>query len=235
MILTCPSCATRYEADAAKFLPAGRKVRCAKCGHTWHQPAPASGHEIPAAEPAKESADAGAADPSPAVAAAPETVPETPMAASVATAAKPRTGWRTGALTGWAILFVVVALLCWLAVAFRQGIASVWPQTATFYNAAGLTVNTVGLAFEDVSYRVTSEDDQPVLHIKGKIVNITQRELTVPAIQAALIDEARRHLYDWNIVAQAKTLAPGKATTFQAHLPSPPSGARHVDLKFVKS
>ena len=41
MILTCPNCATRYEADAAKFLPAGRKVRCAKCGHTWHQPAPA--------------------------------------------------------------------------------------------------------------------------------------------------------------------------------------------------
>src|SRR5471032_2416724 len=37
MILTCPSCATRYQADEAKFPAAGRQVRCAKCGHVWHQ------------------------------------------------------------------------------------------------------------------------------------------------------------------------------------------------------
>jgi predicted Zn finger-like uncharacterized protein len=41
MILTCPQCATRYQADAAKFLPPGRNVRCAKCGHMWHQDAAA--------------------------------------------------------------------------------------------------------------------------------------------------------------------------------------------------
>src|ERR1700722_10020274 len=40
MILTCPSCATRYQADEAKFPAAGRQVRCAKCGHVWHQPGP---------------------------------------------------------------------------------------------------------------------------------------------------------------------------------------------------
>jgi predicted Zn finger-like uncharacterized protein len=41
MIITCPQCATRYQADAIKFQPAGRNVRCAKCGHVWHQDAPA--------------------------------------------------------------------------------------------------------------------------------------------------------------------------------------------------
>src|SRR4029077_9499442 len=40
MILTCPQCATRFQADAAKFLPAGRTVKCAKCGEVWHQGAP---------------------------------------------------------------------------------------------------------------------------------------------------------------------------------------------------
>lgn len=40
MIITCPSCSTRYPVDAASFAPAGRKVRCAKCGHHWHQGPP---------------------------------------------------------------------------------------------------------------------------------------------------------------------------------------------------
>src|SRR2546423_12350303 len=40
MILTCPSCGTRYRADPASFKAPGRNVRCAKCGHTWFQTAP---------------------------------------------------------------------------------------------------------------------------------------------------------------------------------------------------
>lgn len=40
MIITCPSCSARYPVDAASFTPAGRKVRCAKCAHTWHQAPP---------------------------------------------------------------------------------------------------------------------------------------------------------------------------------------------------
>ena len=42
MILTCPSCDTRYSVDASKFPAAGRTVRCAKCSHSWHQPGEAA-------------------------------------------------------------------------------------------------------------------------------------------------------------------------------------------------
>jgi predicted Zn finger-like uncharacterized protein len=224
MILTCPNCATRYEADAAKFLPAGRKVRCAKCSHTWHQPAPPA-----------EVDEAVAVEAAPSLAVEPE---QTPLVRPVPVAVESRklvsAGWRLGALTGWAALIAVLAFLCWGAVQFRQGIVAVWPQTATFYAAAGMDVNTVGLAFQDVSYRVTSEDDLPILHIKGKVVNITAREITIPKISASLTDDKRRELYDWKIDADAKSLAPGKSASFSARVPSPPSGARHVDLKFVK-
>jgi predicted Zn finger-like uncharacterized protein len=36
MLIVCPSCASRYELDAAKLGPGGRKVRCASCQTLWH-------------------------------------------------------------------------------------------------------------------------------------------------------------------------------------------------------
>lgn len=40
MIITCPSCSTRYDVDEDRFLPDGRSVRCAECGESWFVPAP---------------------------------------------------------------------------------------------------------------------------------------------------------------------------------------------------
>ncbi|HLJ63127.1 MAG TPA: zinc-ribbon domain-containing protein, partial [Stellaceae bacterium] len=37
MILTCPHCSTRYQIDPNLLGAGGRAVRCASCGHTWHQ------------------------------------------------------------------------------------------------------------------------------------------------------------------------------------------------------
>jgi len=37
MILTCPSCGTQYAVKDGAIPESGRKVRCASCGHSWHQ------------------------------------------------------------------------------------------------------------------------------------------------------------------------------------------------------
>lgn len=37
MILTCPSCGTQYAVKDGAIPDGGRKVRCASCGHSWHQ------------------------------------------------------------------------------------------------------------------------------------------------------------------------------------------------------
>jgi len=243
MILTCPNCATRYEADAAKFQPSGRKVRCAKCAHSWHQPAPIVAPEHKQ-EHEQEREDVAAptpppvpveSAPAPVQGAAPSVLPAGPTGLPpppAAVAALNR--WRIGALAGWGVLFAVVALVGFVLIEARTEIAALWPKTATAYRAVGLDVNTVGLEFREVSYRVTTEDDQPVLHLKGRIHNFTKQELAVPQIHAALTDDARRELYDWKIDPMVRNLKPGASTIFSARLASPPAGARHVDLKFVK-
>ncbi|HET6620494.1 MAG TPA: DUF3426 domain-containing protein [Dongiaceae bacterium] len=50
VIVACPSCQARFNLDPAKLLPAGRNVRCAKCGHRWRQ-MPEGMEEADAAEP----------------------------------------------------------------------------------------------------------------------------------------------------------------------------------------
>ena len=42
MILTCPACGTQYAVKDGAIPEGGRKVRCASCGHSWHQAAEAS-------------------------------------------------------------------------------------------------------------------------------------------------------------------------------------------------
>jgi len=50
MILTCPSCGTQYAVKDGAIPPEGRKVRCAACGHSWHQTAAETPEEATAAE-----------------------------------------------------------------------------------------------------------------------------------------------------------------------------------------
>jgi predicted Zn finger-like uncharacterized protein len=66
MILTCPSCGTQYAVKDGAIPEGGRKVRCASCGHSWHQ-LPESEtadeeqpYQAPVAEPAPEPGDPAA-------------------------------------------------------------------------------------------------------------------------------------------------------------------------------
>jgi predicted Zn finger-like uncharacterized protein len=248
MILTCPACATRYQTDEAKFPPAGRQVRCAKCGHVWHQAGSAAARETiivqpPAPEPPVPGSSAPGTPVSkpsdPEVSAPwgegshiraqvhiPQSLPPPPPRALLP---------LVGIVLGWIGLIAVVLLIGISAVRYRQEIAVIWPQSAGVYSSLGLDVNTRGIDFIQVEYHRESEDGQVVLAVSGRIVNAGARELPVPQIvRVALSDAANHEIYHWTFTPPVQTLKPGQSAGVLTRLSSPPAAARHLEMRFAK-
>jgi len=246
MILTCPSCDTRYSVDGAKFPAAGRNVRCAKCGHSWHQAgeAPEAGSEpVQQTQPVPDSAPP--ASHVTAEAAPTDFVPQssadglspTRDFAAAVKDEKPRVPLapRLAVVAGWLGLIAVVLLIGFAAVRYRQDIATIWPQSAGVYSSLGLRVNASGIDFRQVEYRRETEDGQVVLAVTGQIVNAGSRELPVPqTVRVTLSDTENHELYHWTFKPTAQVLGPGQSVKFMTRLASPPAAARHLEVRFAK-
>jgi predicted Zn finger-like uncharacterized protein len=251
MILTCPICATRYQTDASSFMPDGRKVRCAKCGHVWHQ-APETASGAPAA--IETPAPAAAAAPVPPQPEAPPQraafTPAPAMASPVAARTPPppsRAGSATvqsmfsparwleplGITVGWLALASIVLVIGWSAVHFRQDIAGLWPQSSTLYAAVGMKVNTLGVEFRGKDAHFEQDNGQDVLVITGKVINVTSHPLTVPPIRVSLLGDDHREIYNWSFSPGTASLGPGQILPFSTRLPNPPATARHIELRFA--
>jgi predicted Zn finger-like uncharacterized protein len=239
MILSCTSCGTRYAVDGSKFPAAGRTVRCAKCGNSWHQAAEAPpesqpdtmaasaapGQGVPAHQPENfESFPANGASPTHAFVPQPaQTGPRTPIGPALAVVA------------GWVGLIAVVLLIAVSAVRYRQDIAVIWPQSAGVYSRLGLHVSASEIDFRQVKYHQDSEDGQVVLAVTGVIVNAGPRELPVPqTVRVTLSDASNHELYHWTFKPSATVLGPGQSVPFVTRLSSPPAAARHLEVRFAK-
>jgi len=145
MIIGCPACRTRYLVDEqALGGRAGRTVRCATCGHTWHQGAPPdlptadepSRFEGPRIEPSLD------VPPRPNIAAEADLeVPPRPGGALRAPAAQPKR--RRSAALRWLVLAVLVALAILVGIfAGREGAVKLWPSFARLFAQAELPAET---------------------------------------------------------------------------------------------
>jgi predicted Zn finger-like uncharacterized protein len=227
MILTCPACATRYQADEAKFPPNGRQVRCAKCGQVWHQPGPGAAAESDA-EPA----------PAPPPAAEPSVSRARVFAPSVAMPEEQNEPLARGAMltvvVGWIGLIALIAAIGYAAMRYRQEIAVIWPQSAGVYSAMGIKLNPQGIDFTKVDYRRENEDGQIVLVVTGNIVNAGSRELSVPQnVRVTLSDDKNHEIYHWNFTPNVQSLRPGQSSPFLTRLSAPPAAARHLEVRFA--
>ena len=228
MILTCPSCETRYNLDAALLHPSGRMVRCVKCSHMWTERPPGAAPE----------------------AAAPRlTVPDVDeeVGASIlqdgdaaerrpAAVAPPPSARRSGAgqLIGWALLVVFIIAVVGGGVFMRHTIVAVWPPATALYQMVGLPVRTVGegLELRNVTSAQQLENDKPTLVINGEIANISDVVREVPKIRVSLLDVRQREIYSWVFSASSKELAPGQVAAFDTRVAEPPESARGLAVMF---
>jgi predicted Zn finger-like uncharacterized protein len=161
MILSCPSCRTRYRVDEGELV-SGRTLRCANCGHTWHH----------AAAPPPPS-------PTPRV---PRPAPSAPAVSRVEAA--PLAG-RSGRPA--VVVFLVLILLIAAAIglyAGRHKLIALWPPAARLYALVRAAPQPLGagLTIGEIMPKRTPEG----LIIKGEVTNTSKVERQVPPLRIAL-------------------------------------------------
>lgn len=189
------------------------------------EPPPAP-EPAPASEP--EQASAVEAEPAAQAEPTPQPAPDFEVPAHA-----PARSEKLALIGGWLGLVIVVLVIGWGAVSYRQEIANLWPQSASLYKALGLPVNARGIAFTDVNYKRETEDKQTVLAVSGKLVNVSGHDLAVPPIRVILTGDNGHELYHWDFTPETTVLKAGQTAPFLTRLSSPPDGARHLTLEFA--
>jgi predicted Zn finger-like uncharacterized protein len=123
--------------------------------------------------------------------------------------------------------------LCMAAVAQKDLMVHLVPQTAALFKAIGLTVNLRGLALADVHGTLDALDGASVLTLQARISNLREALTPVPAIRIAVRDKDHRELYSWTARAPKARLGAGESLLFRNRLAAPPEGAVDVVVSFV--
>ena len=126
-----------------------------------------------------------------------------------------------------AMAALVAALFVWRADVVRR-----LPQTASFYQLAGLDVNLRGLLFRDVKVTTETVEDKQVLVIEGVIVGENKKTVDLPRLRFSVRDAQGAEIYAWNTVLEQTRLKPGDRASFKSRLASPPAEGRSIDVRF---
>ena len=256
MIVPCPACQTRFRVPANALGKAGRKVRCANCGKTWHQipveeakacaPQPAMEEAIP--QPGDEFLQGDSVDDAHEVGeeelekpAANETPPQEPTAIEQSTNSdkslpehqEEGTGGGRG-LVGWLVLITMLGGLGGGGYWYQAKIVEIWPPAGQLYEMLGLgpVAEQVGLAIRNVKWEHIREDGKPVLVVLGEVTNTSQTQRSVPRLLVVILDGRDRRLFRWTAATVKDKLDPGQVTNFLTQLANPPDDARSLAVTF---
>ena len=224
MILSCPSCQSRYVVPDSAIGPTGRKVRCAGCHFSWFQ------------EPTPLELNAGTEPPPPAFATTPHRAPppESPVPAPIREyssqpieaepVARPRRNparWRNIAAVLAFLLMVaaIVAVQYW-------GLPRIGGVGIPIQGSDALTIQNQN------ADRRRLESGNELLEVRGEIVNQTDEVQRVPQIRAELRDAQGRVIYAWSIAPPVQRLQPRGRVPFNSANVDVPRGGANVNLQF---
>ena len=236
MILSCPSCKTRYVVPDSAIGPTGRRVRCANCRYSWVQDPPALDLRTAA------SADEAAEPPVPVPAPAPRPEPPQPPSWAQAGAeaepeAEPEPAgeeWeparrpRRNRARLWTMLAVIAGLLMVGAVVALQVFGL--PEFVRKIVLPVQNANALTITGRPERSRLASGQDLLVLH--GEITNTSDETQRVPQIRAELRDAQNNVVHSWSIAPPVPYLEARRTQRFDSAERDVPAGGRQLILSF---
>ncbi|PWR25387.1 DUF3426 domain-containing protein [Zavarzinia aquatilis] len=220
MIITCPSCSTRYLLPPAALSPAGREVRCARCGNVWFQQPPDDmPHTVNLIEPTRSAGGAAMNVDAPT-----RNLPGPPL-----------THPRRGAALGWLLFFVVIAGGLAAAAAFREQVVEAWPPSGKLYELVGLPVAAYGLSLSTPTTERSSEGGAEILTVAGSIRSTIGQERPVPPLWVSLLDDQGRILRRELASPEPNLLPAGGEARYKVRFAAPPTEATRIAVTFGES
>jgi predicted Zn finger-like uncharacterized protein len=226
IVLSCPSCSTRYRANPSAIDGVGRRVRCASCSHTW-----TAELDDPADLPALEAVDGGGSVDEEVAPVEEDVKPH--EAFREREAAKRRTMSAAVAGGAWGGLATVCALLLMTAWVFRVDVVTLWPRAASAYAAMGAEVNPFGFSVGELTITRESEHGVPLVVIEGSIKNFDRRARALPTVRALLKDDHGESLLEWTIPLEGGRLSAGEVREFRSIVSDPPPQSVEAEVVLV--
>jgi predicted Zn finger-like uncharacterized protein len=228
MVVSCPVCRTRYLVEEKVLRGrAGRTVRCASCGHSWHQAAPpepllnedAARLEAPRIEPALDVPPRPAGIGGPILEVPPRGRP-------------PRTRRSRWATIRWLLLALlfVLAIVAGIVVA-RGAVVAIWPPAGRLFALAGVPAEPLGAGLK-IDNLVPARTPGGLL-IEGDITNTRSTARELPMLRVALHDAGDKEVQFKIVDPQQRRLAPGAAVHFKTPFDHPDVAATGVVVTFA--
>lgn len=223
MILSCPSCATRYTIDESQLGPGGRTVRCTACKMTWHAEKPEEPIDLSFSDMRKpervEDLQAVKA----------KTLPHSYRALI---GDKKRAKELTAQGLVWGGMATAALLILALGYFLRVPIVRAFPSVAGAYAMVGATVNPTDLAFVNYTADSAFKAGHFVVTVKAQVKNLTAKPTPVPPVRVTLFDATRQQFDSVLMPAGNLVVAPGATRTLVFDVADPKNMTNSVGLIF---
>lgn len=228
MIVTCPSCSTRYLVDPAAIGHDGRRVKCARCGHQWRESAI---EVLPPPAPAPRPVLVGPA--------APQPMPP-PSAADHITnlpaVIAPRR--RDGPAVGLALAVLLIGGLAGVGYFARDSIIRFWPPAIRLYDTIGVPVAAPvstgalgqGLVLQALEVRRIAGTGPEQVVVTGRVENRALVIRPVPPIEVRLLDGSRAVVARTPLAVSTSVLEPEQSVAVAATIETTPDAAQQLEI-----